>query len=284
MYHRSQWRHPGTTRSVCVTAGLDVSDGLQKRHMDTHRQFPTGIIRNLTRVFSRENILSLRTSLAGAAAVLTRVAIHNFRSHYSLLVARHREQVDIVPATHKEEEQERRKRVGEAREVPQAYFRRILTEEDDCVRQIVLRAPNSIVRGWYTGNEDRADDVRRRGARTRKDISEVVAFVDGGRGIGIKDWELRSKELHGCSSIIYELPMKEEQARWSDEHRHLCTAISTVTGTGGGINYTRVVHNMNNESTEDKHAVQGVDDYKTLTKCGLAGHEWQDHRLKPCGT
>ncbi|KAJ7688863.1 hypothetical protein B0H17DRAFT_1135402 [Mycena rosella] len=54
---------------------------------------------------------------------------------------------------------------------------------------------------------------------------------------------------------------------------------STMGMEGGGENYyTLMVHNMNNELTEDK---RGINDYKTLTKCGLAGLEGQDHRLKP---
>ncbi|KAJ7112645.1 hypothetical protein C8R44DRAFT_741722 [Mycena epipterygia] len=73
------------------------------------------------RVFSREGILSLRTSLAGTAAVLTRVVIHNSRSHnMSLLTAKrsksHRMRQDVVPATL---EQEWRRRIREVGEVPQ---------------------------------------------------------------------------------------------------------------------------------------------------------------------
>ncbi|KAJ7112607.1 hypothetical protein C8R44DRAFT_741686 [Mycena epipterygia] len=75
------------------------------------------------RVFSREGILSLRTSLAGAAGVLARVIIHNSRSHnMSLLTAKrsksHRMRQDVVPAT-LAEEQEWHRRIGEVWEVPQ---------------------------------------------------------------------------------------------------------------------------------------------------------------------
>ena len=65
----------------------------------------------------------------------------------------------------------------------------------------------------------------------------------------------------------------------------MCEAV------GGGVYYTRVVHNMNNEFTEDKQVgtygclsvhknyekstehtpFQGVDHYKTLAICELAG-------------